>query len=79
MFQTHAQKNRFNITVHEWNYFMTKQQRKNRLGLPIGVFSQKMLGTFNQYLPMLLSNTYWCQRKPTSLRFLFRVNRSTVG
>ncbi len=27
----------------------------------------RMLGTFNQHLPMILSNNYWCQSKPTSL------------
>ena len=29
--------------------------------------SSRMLGTFNQYLPMILSNNYWHQSKPTSL------------
>ncbi len=29
--------------------------------------SKRMLGTFNQHLPMILSNNYWCQSKPTSL------------
>ncbi len=27
----------------------------------------RMFGTFNQHLPMILSNSYWCQSKPTSL------------
>ncbi len=26
-----------------------------------------MLGAFNQHLPMILSNNYWCPNKPTSL------------
>ncbi len=26
----------------------------------------RMLGTFNQHLPMIHSNNYWCQSKPTS-------------
>ncbi len=37
----------------------------------------KMFGTFNQHLPMILSNNYWCQSKPTC--FLFRVNLTTLG
>ena len=28
---------------------------------------ERMLGTFNQHLPMIISHNYWCQRKPTSL------------
>ncbi len=28
---------------------------------------QRMLGTFHQYVPMILSNNYWCQSKPRSL------------
>ena len=28
---------------------------------------ERMLGTLHQYLPMILSNNYWCQNKPTSL------------
>ncbi len=28
---------------------------------------QRMLGTFNQHLPIILSNNYWHQSKPTSL------------
>ena len=27
----------------------------------------RMLGTFNQHLPMILSDNYYSQRKPTSL------------
>ena len=30
-------------------------------------FHTRMLGTFNQHLPMILSNNYWDQSKPTSL------------
>ncbi len=30
-------------------------------------YTERMLGTFNQHLPMILSHNYWCQRKPTSL------------
>ncbi len=33
----------------------------------IGLTKQRMLGTFNQHLPMFLSNNYWHQSKPTSL------------
>ncbi len=29
---------------------------------------QRMLGTFNQHLPVILSNNYWHQSKPTSLQ-----------
>ena len=28
---------------------------------------ERMLGTFNQHMPMILSNNYWHQSKPTSL------------
>ncbi len=27
----------------------------------------RMLGTFNQHVPIILSNNYWCQSKPRSL------------
>ena len=30
-------------------------------------YIKRMLGNFNQHLPIILSNNYWCQRKPTSL------------
>ncbi len=29
--------------------------------------AERMLGTFNQHLPMILSNNYWHQSRPTSL------------
>ncbi len=31
------------------------------------IFWERMLGTFNQHLPMILSNNYLHQSKPTSL------------
>ena len=33
--------------------------------LPLSRLCLRMLGTFNQHLPMILSNNYWCQNKPT--------------
>ena len=37
--------------------------------------SIRMLGTFSQHLPMILSNTYWLQSNPTSLHDTSKVAR----
>ncbi len=41
--------------------------RTNIPGKQILTHVARMLGTFNQHLPLILSNNYWCQSKPTSL------------
>ncbi len=50
--------------VHYWFNFYPPfawEQQKEPL------HPQRMLGTFNQYVPMILSNNYWCQSNPRSL------------
>ena len=53
------------------NLFKVASDYSEHLGLtvsrPDNKIDPRILGTFIQHLPMILSNNYLCQNKPTSL------------